>query len=904
MLRRATIFTQDGAVDMVANQLIKSVIRMKSGAPWSVKGIESTTRETAKMAARRAGMTLGEWLNQIIQDRGNQIEVSPADLMRNPDTLSVPETSDLPWDQPIAELHERIDRSEQHSKTILANIDHAVTQIAGRLTGETALGDNSQRGDADLLEQRLDQIEEKANSALPRESLRIIEQAVTDVSTVLNATEARQTKGIETVHESVAHLSDRLTHAEEQIGNAISVLESSGDLNQKTDTNRDTLFTLNEDVAALSASVESDQARTAETLSGVHQNISEIVRSLDETTRSVTELIRQPMEKAENAIVTFAAHVEASEERSASSLKTLEQSINALSSQVDQSDQGTRTGLDELKAEFLSLVDRVSALEQDNEVLKSGVGQEYHLGTHNLGGAVFNHQAYEEASLTITPLEVDATSVKPNIKMVHDVADESDAGAARFEEESKVSDADPYVSLGIDHVEDTENPDQLAQPLAADADIGPIADGNFVPHSPDLGVANDDIADVEASIGNTDVADDIPEAMETFLEPPEIHDEFEYQTTLEVLETHSSDRLAKRLVYSAAGIAAVSIGLFAGWSVYGPSPNGIGPASDRPGFFSSPLANLESNDSNTQVLESPPSSAPPELVQIDTSSDSNVVLETTELDLTKGLIDAAKSGDPKAQFSLGRAFSLGNGVEGSEQEAIAWYRAAANQGLAVSQYLLGTRYERGIGFDRDVKEAAAWYTKAANGGNVYAMHSLAVLLTRGGSVDQDLDAAFRWFKAAAEYGFVDSQYNLGLFYEQGYGTESSLAEAHKWYQAAAQQSDPVAIDAAKHISAQLDNSDLNYADLFLETWHAKPANPVANGRFDMSFEAYADTGQRSRVARVQVRLTELGYNVAATDGILDPSTEAAIRTYQKLINQTETGLVTDELEKRLVKNNP
>lgn len=37
-------------------------------APWSVKGIDSETREAAKTAARKAGVTLGAWLNRTILD--------------------------------------------------------------------------------------------------------------------------------------------------------------------------------------------------------------------------------------------------------------------------------------------------------------------------------------------------------------------------------------------------------------------------------------------------------------------------------------------------------------------------------------------------------------------------------------------------------------------------------------------------------------------------------------------------------------------------------------------------------------------------------------------------------------------------------------------------------------------
>jgi localization factor PodJL len=42
---------------------------MKSGIPWSVKGIEPGAREAAKDAARRSGLTLGEWLNTIILEQ-------------------------------------------------------------------------------------------------------------------------------------------------------------------------------------------------------------------------------------------------------------------------------------------------------------------------------------------------------------------------------------------------------------------------------------------------------------------------------------------------------------------------------------------------------------------------------------------------------------------------------------------------------------------------------------------------------------------------------------------------------------------------------------------------------------------------------------------------------------------
>tara|TARA_R110002110_G_scaffold92250_5_gene240465 strand:+ start:122 stop:790 length:669 start_codon:yes stop_codon:yes gene_type:complete len=39
----------------------------KSPSPWSVKGVEPEAREAAKIAARKAGLTVGAWLTQMIR---------------------------------------------------------------------------------------------------------------------------------------------------------------------------------------------------------------------------------------------------------------------------------------------------------------------------------------------------------------------------------------------------------------------------------------------------------------------------------------------------------------------------------------------------------------------------------------------------------------------------------------------------------------------------------------------------------------------------------------------------------------------------------------------------------------------------------------------------------------------
>ncbi len=50
---------------------------MATSLPWSVKGVDPRTRDAAKAAARRAGMTLGEWLDNKIRDEAEDATAAP-----------------------------------------------------------------------------------------------------------------------------------------------------------------------------------------------------------------------------------------------------------------------------------------------------------------------------------------------------------------------------------------------------------------------------------------------------------------------------------------------------------------------------------------------------------------------------------------------------------------------------------------------------------------------------------------------------------------------------------------------------------------------------------------------------------------------------------------------------------
>lgn len=185
-----------------------------------------------------------------------------------------------------------------------------------------------------------------------------------------------------------------------------------------------------------------------------------------------------------------------------------------------------------------------------------------------------------------------------------------------------------------------------------------------------------------------------------------------------------------------------------------------------------------------------------ELVRSDTreshTQTGRVIVETHEFrpraDLPR-LRQAAQSGDPEAQYSLGASYILGNdGVRQDASEGASWLHRAANQGHRGAQYNLGVLYAQGhYGVLRNASEGASWYRRAADQGHPLAQHNLANMYRAGEGVPQDYEEAIRWYRSAAEQGHAHSQYALGFHYAIGLGVPQDYAEAVQWYRLAVER---------------------------------------------------------------------------------------------------------------------
>jgi localization factor PodJL len=197
----------------------------------------------------------------------------------------------------------------------------------------------------------------------------------------------------------------------------------------------------------------------------------------------------------------------------------------------------------------------------------------------------------------------------------------------------------------------------------------------------------------------------------------------------------------------------------------------------------------------------------------------------TTLDKLKAL---ANSGNANAELLLGLGLLDGDGLAVNEAEAAKWLERAANQNVALAAYRLGTLYERGHGVPADPRRAAQWYATAATAGNYKAMHNLAVAYANGAGVKKDLVVAAQWFMRAANLGLADSQFNLAVLYERGMGVQQSLLDAYKWYAIAAARGDAESKARIALLATQMSAEDKAAAQRAASSFHASPLARTAN----------------------------------------------------------------------------
>lgn len=153
------------------------------------------------------------------------------------------------------------------------------------------------------------------------------------------------------------------------------------------------------------------------------------------------------------------------------------------------------------------------------------------------------------------------------------------------------------------------------------------------------------------------------------------------------------------------------------------------------------------------------------------------------------LVQKALKGDPTSQFLVGVGYEMTGEVVNFE-EAIKWYRKAADQGQPEAQNALGYLYQTGRGVPQDVNEAVKWYRKSADQGDPNGQSNLGYMYREGMGVARDSNQAADWFRKSAEQGWAWGQAVLAHFYATGKGVPTDLVSACMWCSLAAAANRP------------------------------------------------------------------------------------------------------------------
>ena len=141
------------------------------------------------------------------------------------------------------------------------------------------------------------------------------------------------------------------------------------------------------------------------------------------------------------------------------------------------------------------------------------------------------------------------------------------------------------------------------------------------------------------------------------------------------------------------------------------------------------------------------------------------------------LICKAESGDPDAQYLVGRLYRDGPVLIPDSVEAQYWFDQAAWQGMVAAQYALGQLYLTDDAEVHDTELGIQWLEYAAHHGSDLAAYRLGKEYLNGEIVERDSAKAQEYLTQSAKTGNQFAQYALGkLYLERG-----DKAEAHYWF---------------------------------------------------------------------------------------------------------------------------
>jgi localization factor PodJL len=366
---------------------------VSAAAPWSVKGIDPKAREVAKDLARRSGMTLGEWLNTMIMDDGEDEEIvvplsrrahaadsferrsrsrrlddaydrepgySRDSYAASSPSFSAPSFSDDTLQRVAASVDAiaaRLEAAERRSTVAIQGVDQAVAGLVRRLDG----ADQETR----TYGRRIDDISEELKEGHRR--LRRFEQEV--------GPDTKATFG--KVETGIGAIASRLYDIEERQRTSLNELRQRMDVAEKSVSALPNGQGVGTDaMAQVSARLDTAQARTTEALRGLERSFAGLDQRLRAAEGRVEPEGTREAARFEKLAETLARQVDANRAEMMQRLdnaeregrmERIERAMAAIGEQARTAEQRSAQGIDAMGREVLRIAQNLNGRMQASD---------------------------------------------------------------------------------------------------------------------------------------------------------------------------------------------------------------------------------------------------------------------------------------------------------------------------------------------------------------------------------------------------------------------------------------------------------------------------------------------------------------------------------------------------------
>jgi localization factor PodJL len=349
---------------------------MTAASPWSVKGIDPKAREVAKDLARRSGMTLGEWLNQMIIEgevEGPSSAPAYGSILRDEAGYrGIPSRDYSPPGEPfrtpssksaelqritraLDQLSQRMEAAEHRSTLAISGIDQSVMGVLSRIESvERDQGAVAARFDAALEDVRqtqsksADRVRRLVEEDAPRvEAMKALEAALGKVAEKLYEGESKTRTALNELREDAANLSRRMDRAEAKVEAEPAarlvdsvVAQIAARLEQAESKTSDAMRALEASLAGLDARLKTGEIDAENGQRRFERLTDELSDKVEAARAEMADRLRDAadgkFDKLESALRDLAGQVEHGEQRSAQAIDRMGREVMRIASTLGE----------------------------------------------------------------------------------------------------------------------------------------------------------------------------------------------------------------------------------------------------------------------------------------------------------------------------------------------------------------------------------------------------------------------------------------------------------------------------------------------------------------------------------------------------------------------------------------